>query len=223
MMSNVKWKTLIITSLLCLAPILIGAYYYSELPEMVAIHFNFKGEPDSYMQKNYFVFLLPILMALLQVYLCYKNDVVNNGLKTPKVEYIFKSVIPLTSIIVYLLSMGITMGIQLDLRRIMLVFLGILFILIGNYMPKTSGYYRTKVMLNGNLTGLGFIKNYYNMDPDLRKRHYTVFGYILFIIGIIYLFSIFLNEVFTMYILIGTILIVLIYTVLIYFQMSKKA
>ncbi len=222
-MSNVKWKTLIITSLLCLAPILVGIYYYNELPEMVAIHFNFQGQPDSYIQKNIFIFLLPIVMALLQAFVCYKNDVVNKGVKTPRVEYIFKSILPITCFIVYLLSIGISMGVRLDLRRIMLAFLGILFILIGNYMPKTSGNYRTKVMLNGNMTGIGFFRKYYNMDPNVRKKHYTVFGYMLFTIGIIYLVTIFLNEYATMFVVIGTILLTVIYSCWIFIKVSRNS
>lgn len=222
-MSNVKWKTLIITSLLCLAPILVGIYYYNDLPNMVAIHFNFKGQPDSYIPKNIFIFLLPVLIALMQALVCYQNDVVNKGLKTPRVEYIFKSILPITCVIVYLLSVGISMGAKLDLRRIMLAFLGILFILIGNYMPKTSGNYRTKVMLNGNLIGLGYFKKYYNMDPDERKKHYTVFGYLLFVIGIIYLITIFLNEWVSMFVVAGTILLMVIYSIWIFVKVSRNS
>ena len=39
-MKKIDWKILIVTSLLCLAPIAIGLMYYDALPESVAIHFD---------------------------------------------------------------------------------------------------------------------------------------------------------------------------------------
>ena len=39
-------KTLILTSLICLIPILVGAAVYSRLPETMATHWNFQGEAD---------------------------------------------------------------------------------------------------------------------------------------------------------------------------------
>lgn len=217
-MSNVKWKILIFTTLLCLVPIIIGVYYYNDLPNMVAIHFNFQGKPDSFAPKVLFVFGFPLLMAILQAFICYKNDVVNKGLKTPRVEYIFKSILPLVSFVIYLLSIGITLGVNLDLRKIMLVFLGVLFMLIGNYMPKTSGSYRTKVTLNW-----GIFKNYYNIDSNERKKHYTIYGYLLFVTGLLYVIAIFFNETVTIFLVTGTIVLMMIYSIWFYMKVSKNS
>ena len=58
-------KTLIITSLICLLPMLVGALVYSRLPEQVATHFDLQGNPDGWSSRPFAVFGLPgILLAV---------------------------------------------------------------------------------------------------------------------------------------------------------------
>ena len=49
-MSNMKTnkKTLILTSIVILLPILIGILLWNKLPDSMAIHFNFDNEADGY-------------------------------------------------------------------------------------------------------------------------------------------------------------------------------
>lgn len=44
---------------------LIGAYFYQQLPDAFASHWNMTGEVDSYVPKSWGLFTLPIIMALL--------------------------------------------------------------------------------------------------------------------------------------------------------------
>ena len=58
-------KTTLLTSLICLLPILVGAILYSRLPETVATHWNMQGEPDGWSSRPFAVFGLPgILLAM---------------------------------------------------------------------------------------------------------------------------------------------------------------
>ena len=47
MMKNEK-KTLLLTSLVCLIPMVVGALVYSRLPETMATHFGLDGTPDGW-------------------------------------------------------------------------------------------------------------------------------------------------------------------------------
>ena len=59
-------KTLIITSVVILLPILAGLYIWDKLPEQMPIHFGENGEPDNWASKEFAVLGLPIILAVLQ-------------------------------------------------------------------------------------------------------------------------------------------------------------
>ena len=62
---KINRKTLILTTLVCLLPIIAGALLYSRLPETVPTHFNFKGEPDGWSSRAVAAFALPALMLVM--------------------------------------------------------------------------------------------------------------------------------------------------------------
>ena len=51
---------------------------------------------------------------------------------------IYKWIIPIIEMVVYLTMLAYGAGIELDMRMIVCITLGIVFTLIGNYMPKTE-------------------------------------------------------------------------------------
>ena len=52
-------KTLILTTLVCLIPVIVGVIFYNQLPEQMATHWGFSGEPNGYSSKAFAVFGLP--------------------------------------------------------------------------------------------------------------------------------------------------------------------
>ena len=50
-----KWKSFIITSIVCLLPILLGISLWTKLPDTMAIHFNIYGDPDNFASKGFVV------------------------------------------------------------------------------------------------------------------------------------------------------------------------
>ena len=52
-------KTLILTTLVCLLPLVAGALVYSRLPESVPTHFDFNGDPDGWSSPAVAAFALP--------------------------------------------------------------------------------------------------------------------------------------------------------------------
>ena len=73
-MKFMKWRSLGITCLVCLLPILLGVALWESLPDTMAIHFDMYNNPDNFAPKGFVVFGLPCLMALLQVICCVIND-----------------------------------------------------------------------------------------------------------------------------------------------------
>ena len=94
---KVDKKSLFLSVGICLLPILIGVYYYDVLPEQIAIHFNFNGEPNNFVSKTRAIIELPIFFAIVQVII----SLVVDFDKTPKKgALIIKGIVPLISVLV---------------------------------------------------------------------------------------------------------------------------
>ena len=112
-MKHIKWKTLIITGVIALLPILIGIFLWDKLPGQIAIHFNLNNEPDGFASKGFAVFALPGILLLLQVLFCIGCDL---GINKKKYIPIMKWIIPITSIVVNPATYAYAMGVAVDMR-----------------------------------------------------------------------------------------------------------
>ena len=138
-MKKINWNFIIFTCLLCLMPICLGLYFYEELPDSVAIHFNINNEPDNWASKNFAIFCLPIIMAGLQAFCCIVSDLNEKEKgKSPKFVKIMKWFIPIVTILIYTLTILIGLGKSVDVGKVVKIFLGLMFVIMGNYMPKMS-------------------------------------------------------------------------------------
>ncbi len=139
-MKKIDWKQLCLTSAICLLPILVGLALYSKLPERIAIHFDFHGNPDNYFSKPLFVFGMPAFMAVMQIMCCLISDLSDRYKDANrKAMRVFKWMMPSLCYVLYGLSVCISLGYDVDIRRWVMLILGLLFIISGNYTPKAKG------------------------------------------------------------------------------------
>lgn len=195
-MKFMKWKILIITSIVCLLPVLLGLAMWNSLPETLAIHFDFYGNPDNFASKGFVVFGLPVLMVLLQAFCCFVNDL--NAYKfgeRKKFEMATKWIIPAISIILQIATLGYSVGWNVDIRKVAAVVVGGEFIVIGNYLPKFDR-----------------IKNY-NLDSEKARKINRFVGYEMVILGVLFLISTFLPPIGTLICLILLIPVIVISTI----------
>ena len=141
-------KTLIITSLICLLPMLVGALVYSRLPEQVATHFDLQGNPDGWSSRAFAVFGLPgILLAVnLLIPFALQADPKHKNMSGALVNIVVWTV-PVVSLLCSGLTLGRALGYDLRIEVVLPVFMGVLFILIGNYLPKTKQSYTMGIKL----------------------------------------------------------------------------
>ena len=141
-------KTLIITSLICLLPMLVGALVYSRLPEQVATHFDLQGNPDGWSSRPFAVFGLPgILLAVnLLIPFALRADPKHKNMSGALVNIVIWTV-PVVSLLCSGLTLGRALGYDLRIEVVLPVFMGVLFILIGNYLPKTKQSYTMGIKL----------------------------------------------------------------------------
>ncbi len=173
-----KWKVFIITSLVCLLPILLGLSLWNRLPEVLAIHFDVYGTPDNFASKGFVVFGLPAFMVILQFFCCVVSDL--NAQKrgeSNKPELFTKWMIPCLTVVLQMITLGYGLGWDLDIRKWVVFIVGVMFLVMGNYLPK-----------------LDYVKNY-GIDKEKARKINRFIGYEMVVLGVLFIISIFLPPI----------------------------
>lgn len=175
MMKIIKWKSLIITCIVCLLPILLGLALWNSLPDTMAIHFDVNNNPDNFASKGFVVFGMPFLMVLLQIFCCFINDInAHKHGERIKFERVTKWIIPVMTIILQIVTLGYSLGWNIDIRKVAALLVGAILIVVGNYLPK-----------------LDYIKNH-NVDSQKARKINRFIGFETVVMGILFLISIFM-------------------------------
>ena len=135
-------KVLIITSLIILLPMLAGIILWKQLPEQIPMHWNIAGEVDGWGSKAFAVFGMPMILLAVQWLgtIVMAADPKRAG-HSGKMLQLFFWLIPLLSLIVNALTYTTALGVKIPINVIISTFLGLLFIIIGNYIPKCRQNY----------------------------------------------------------------------------------
>lgn len=165
-------KLLIISTLICLLPIILSLLVYDKLPDTMPIHWDIKGNPDGYSSKAFAALGLPLMMAGL-------NLITHFALNTdPKkanssivLKLIGKLTIPFLSVTIVPITMFAGLGYEISIEKIVPAFAGLLFVIVGNYLPKSKQNYTVGIKLPWTL----------NNERNWNKTH-RLAGY-LWIIG----------------------------------------
>ena len=139
---------LIITSLITLIPIVIGLILWDKLPDQVPMHWNAQGEVDGYGTKFQAVFLMPLILVAFQ-WVCVlgtsldpKKQNIND-----KIFTLVLWIIPVISLLCNSMVFATALGHKVSVEIIMPLFMGALFVIIGNYMPKCKQSYTVGIKL----------------------------------------------------------------------------
>jgi len=133
-------KTTLLSTLLCLLPILLGLALYEKLPEQVPIHFDFAGNPDNYASRPAAIFGLPLFMAAVN-FICHwaMNREKKAMAATPAVLLAVTGwIIPVLCNILMPITLFMGMGIEVPITLVASLIVGLTFVIIGNYLPKVK-------------------------------------------------------------------------------------
>ncbi|MGX1984167.1 putative membrane protein [Thermolongibacillus altinsuensis] len=114
------------------------------LPDEVAIHWNLAGEADGYSSKWFGAFILPLAMTwcLLLMALLPKMDPEKANDEKFKGSYnMLINVFALFFIAFHVITLAYNLGFPVDVGLFVPIGVGVLFIVLGNYMPKFKRNY----------------------------------------------------------------------------------
>ena len=155
-MKNYNKRTVILTTILTLLPIAAGLILWNKLPDQMAIHFNAANEPDNWASKPFAVVGMPAIIAVIHLVCLF---VTANDPKKQNITGVMKTLTFWICPFISWLCAGMTIGYALNAVRnigvVVCVFLGILFMVIGNYLPKCTPNYTIGIKLPWTLSDEG--------------------------------------------------------------------
>ena len=135
-------KVLIISSVITVLPILIGLILWDRLPEQMPTHWNAVGEVDGWSSKPFAVFGPPLIMVAAQ-WLCILGTLADPKRQnhSDKVLQLVFWIIPVLSVVLETVTYAAALGKEVRMEVIMPILVGLIFAIIGNYLPKCKQNY----------------------------------------------------------------------------------
>ena len=159
---KINKKLLLFTSILILLPSLVGCVFWNQLPEEIPTHFNLLGQADGYNHKMSAIFGLPTLMLLMHwllLFIMIKDPKSSNI--SSKIQLLIYWIIPFVSCLSMISIFGESLGYSMMSGLLAQIFMGVVMIVIGNYLPKTHRNYIIGIRLPWTLEN----------DENWRKTH----------------------------------------------------
>ena len=135
-------KTLIITSVVILLPVLAGILLWNQLPDPMPSHWNASGEVDGWSSKPFAIFGLPLILLAAQ-WLCVLGTAADpkKNNHPEKILHLVLWIVPVLSVVMHTFVYLIALGYGVRMEVVMPVLIGVIFTIIGNYMPKCKQNY----------------------------------------------------------------------------------
>lgn len=172
----------IIASILIL--IIFNLLFYDKMPAELPTHWNFHGEVDDYSSKFDAMVLTHGFLVIMNIFMCFMLD--NDPRNKKQKNFLMtlsKLAMPAIMIVVYTITVMVGLGKDVNVSVIIPLFVGLLFIAIGNYLPKTRRNYTMGIKLPWTL----------NSDENWRRTH-RLGGICFVIIGLCLILSVFLKS-----------------------------
>lgn len=198
---------LIITSLITLIPILIGVILWDKLPDQVPVHWNMSGEVDDYATKTQAVFAMPLVLVAFQ-WICVLGTSLDPKKQniSDKIFTLVLWIIPIISLLCNSMVFATALGHKVSVEIIMPLFMGALFVVIGNYLPKCKQSYTVGIKIPWTLD-----------DEENWNKTHRLAGFLWVIGGVIIMSTAFLGAFWLFFVvLIPMVLIPFIYSYCLY-------
>lgn len=208
-------RTWILTTIVCLIPIIAGILLYNKLPDQVVTHWDSAGNPNGWSSKLFGVIILPGILLIINIIFPFllKIDPKYKNL-SEKVKCLLHWIIPVAELFACTVTLASALGVDLKVQIYAPMFCGVLFIIVGNYLPKVSQSYTVGIKLPWTLDD----------EVNWNKTHRFA-GFLWVICGILMIISAFLKirMVNTLVFLAVMVLAPTVYSFMIYVKKQKKS
>ena len=112
---------------------------YSRLPERVPVHWGVSGEPDRYGSRLEGAFLVPAIMAAVFVFMRWLPSIDPRAANIEKFRDTYDVAVLVVMAFmtaIHVLMLGVSLGWPVNITTVVLVGLGLLFVVVGNVLPR---------------------------------------------------------------------------------------
>lgn len=204
-------KEFLMTALVIALPMVIGAIFWNQLPEKIPTHFGIDGQADGYSSKLFTLFAFPALFLLFQIICLASFEKESVKVNIPaKMRRFYTWLIPVLSLIIQGSIYANALGFIKSGPTLVTTFLAIVFIVIGNYLPKIQRNATVGIRIPWTLSD----------DKNWYKTH-RMAGKLWVIGGLIILLESFI-QVALPYVVGGVIAVMIVGPILYSFILSRK-
>lgn len=189
------WKMLALTSVIILLPALAGVILWNRLPDRMPTHWNVSGEIDSWSSKPFAVFGLPLILLAAQ-WLCLLGTATDPKKEnhSDKVLQLVIWIIPVLSVVLHVLTYAAALGHGVRMEMIMPVLVGLILVIMGNYLPKCKQNYTIGIKIPWTLNS----EENWNRTHRMAGRLWGACGLVCMLTGFFGGFWIFFGLVLVM-------------------------
>lgn len=203
---KINKKLLVITTLIILLPIVIGLIFWEQLPTEMATHWGNDNQPNGWSSKAFAVLGMPAVMAALHVFVLFMTaaDPKRNNIGKKAFGVVYW-IIPVVSLFTMGLTYAYALGIEVDVSMVCCLLLGVIFIALGNYMPKAKQNFTFGYRIPWTL----------NSEENWNRTH-RLAGWVMVACGFIFIINAFIFSEWILFAGIGTMIVPIIYSFILY-------
>ncbi len=122
-----------------LLPMIFGFVVWNDLPGTVATHWGVDGVADGFGSKVFAVVGIPLVLLAVQVLmLLFMSFSKEAKTQNPKILAVTYWIIPVLSVLVNGITYAVALKKEFEYMLLMPILVGLLFVVLGNYLPKTN-------------------------------------------------------------------------------------
>jgi uncharacterized membrane protein len=171
---------------LIVVALVVSAIVYPQLPERMP-HWDMRGNVDGYGSKLAGAFLLPLaalgIWAFLQVAPRIDPRKQNYDKFRPTYDLMVNAVVTM-AVAVHFVLLGVALGLPIPMRRILPAGAGVLFILLGNVLPRSRSNWWFGIRTPWTLS-----------NERVWERTHRVGGYLFAIAGVVFVAGAFVPRI----------------------------
>lgn len=205
-------RIIAITSLITLLPIVAGLILWNSLPDKIATHFNSDGVADGFSSKGFAVFAMPVFLFILHWVCCFVTslDPKHKNI-TDKMFRLVLWICPCISVLTSSVVLAFAMNYKFNINIVFSIFFGLMFAVIGNYLPKCKQNYSLGIKIPWTL----------NDEGNWNYTH-RIAGKLWFAGGIFIILTSFLTQRIFFYFFMPVVLLMVIIPVIFSYRYHKK-
>lgn len=179
--NRLDWLILIVVAI----PIIMSVIVYTELPDLMAVHFDTNNNPDSYWQKGTFLLLYSLFLIALPFLMKIGRKIdpkSKNYDKFGPAFEIFRFAITLLMSGLLAFTLLYNLGYGVNIQIVTLTGIGLLFIVVGNYLTQIRPAFFIGIRTPWTLS-----------NEEVWRKTHRVAGPLWMISGIVFIISAFID------------------------------